>query len=79
MSSHDTDQPDARPVADAAEADAAEQAVPVGPDDTEVDPIDEAASRVERVPLEADPADVWEQTLPVTDSDDEYDHDSREG
>lgn len=74
MSSPSPHRPDARPVADAAEADAAEQAIPVGPD-ADGDSFSESDAPLGQLPLEADPADAWEQSQVVSDPDEDYDHD----
>lgn len=78
MSPQSPDGADRRPVADAAEADAAEQATPVAPDEIGHDPLADVAAQIGSISMEADPADVWEQSVSVVDGDDDYDHDSRE-
>lgn len=56
---------------DVPEADAAEQATPVIPDD---DLLEAATARPPATPTEADPADAWEQALPVPGPDEDYDY-----
>lgn len=56
---------------DVPEADALEQAIPAIPDD---DIIETAAVQPPATPNEADPADAWEQALPVSDRGDDYDY-----
>lgn len=58
---------------DVPEADALEQATPAIPDD---DIIEAPAAQPPAAPNEADPADAWEQALPVPhpEDDDDYPH-----
>lgn len=71
MSTHHGDGLDRDGYTEVPEADAAEQATPVVPEDD----ILGAAPTIDPL-LEADPADAWEQNLPVPGADDDdYDHD----
>ena len=77
MSTADRDDLPRDVITEVPEADAAEQATPAVPDTAEANntryPDDTGHTAL---PEEADPADAWEQALPVPgEDDDDYDHD----